>query len=63
MGQFNSLSGKDETEKKNTVYKYYAVSAPQLIHKLLLEMTLKKDGQSTLLVHKGLDIFSSYLIT
>lgn len=37
MGQFNSLSGKDETEKKNMAYKYHAVSALQLIRKLFLQ--------------------------
>lgn len=63
MGKFNSFSGKDETEKKNMAYKYHAVSTPHLIRKLLLEMTLKKDVQSTLLVRNGLDIFSLYFIT
>lgn len=63
MGQFNSLSGKDETEKKNMAYKYHAVSAPQLIHKLLLEITLKKDRQSTLPVHNGHDIPHNLIIT
>lgn len=63
MGQFNSFSGKDETEKKNIACKYHAVSAPQLICKLLPEMTLKKDRQSTLPVCNRLGIFSSYLIT
>lgn len=65
MGQFNSLSGKDETEKKNMAYKYHAVSALQLIRKLLLEMTLQKRRAKhfTITLCNGLEIFSSYLIT